>query len=214
MNAVHREYLELAASAIDFELSDTERVRLDAHVEGCDVCRRRVAALRLDDVQMATLPSFGLGAEAIDRLRPDYRPPPRFDMSMLRLVLIAVLLATVVLASLAIGAEVVRREVERRLAVVPPAPVTLPAPSARSVPRPVAFGDWRSIGPVDPLVNGQVQLGCYPSTAYASSAASRRAPDGAGMPQRGNHPTVWHGRVHRFCPRIRQRNRTASRPRC
>ena len=60
--SIHEGFLDLAATAIDFDLDEYERAELDRHVSGCDDCRRDTAALRDDAVAIA--------AEARPRLPP------------------------------------------------------------------------------------------------------------------------------------------------
>ena len=60
MTTVHDDFLELAAASIDFELTETERASLAAHLADCVPCRRRVIALEADQRAIAQLPSFAL----------------------------------------------------------------------------------------------------------------------------------------------------------
>ena len=39
MTTIHDEFLELAAAAIDFELSESERIALGRHLDECAACR-------------------------------------------------------------------------------------------------------------------------------------------------------------------------------
>ena len=69
MIEVHRRPLELAAAAIDFELSNAERAELDRHIAGCSSCRRRIDALRHDAMSIGSLPTLAVSTEQSARLR-------------------------------------------------------------------------------------------------------------------------------------------------
>ena len=53
---IHEHELELAAAAIDFELTPAERRRLDAAIADCSVCARAAASYRRDATMLAALP--------------------------------------------------------------------------------------------------------------------------------------------------------------
>lgn len=92
--SVHAEYLEMLATAIDFELSDTDAAALNYHLAGCAECRRAGALLRADMAVIASEPAPRLDpvrSRAILRaaLRPA-RPAPPW-----RLLAVAAVLATI-----------------------------------------------------------------------------------------------------------------------
>ncbi len=60
----HARFLELAAAAIDFELSPTEQADLTAHLAGCEDCRRAAAGLMTDARTLRRL-SDGAPAERV-----------------------------------------------------------------------------------------------------------------------------------------------------
>jgi len=71
----HSSFLELAAAAIDFRLSPSERRDLEHHLGDCHACARTIAAIRGDATAMAHLPPVVLperrGLEILDSvLRP------------------------------------------------------------------------------------------------------------------------------------------------
>lgn len=153
MSTVHHDYLELAAAAIDFELSAIERVRLDEHLATCDACRRRAVGLRSDARDIAALPRFVLAPAGVERLRPSRSRPVRFGLPTLRLIAVTALLALLAMAALSVGAELVRRELDRRLADVPPTlvprvvePSESPELRPSLTPRPALGIEWSSVG--------------------------------------------------------------------
>ncbi|MFI5293117.1 MAG: anti-sigma factor family protein, partial [Candidatus Limnocylindrales bacterium] len=73
MTTTHAEFLELAAAAIDFELSEAERQSLSAHLAGCIACRRRLAGLEADQRAIAQLPGYALAPAVAQRIRHDVR---------------------------------------------------------------------------------------------------------------------------------------------
>ena len=135
----HTNFLELAAIAIDYPLSPSERSRLDAHLAGCPACIRSSAGLRADSLAFADLAPVTLpeprGAEILQRAMH-----PAVVRHSLRLVLVAALLALLALASLVAGAELLRRSRDD-LSVV------LPVPSSSPTPRP---SDARPAASIDP----------------------------------------------------------------
>lgn len=106
--SAHQSFMELAASAIDFELSPDEGNALRQHLIGCANCRSMVEALQSDARRIANLPMrslspvrpgvvFGRSLRANGSLRP------------LRLLAVAALLA-IVAASALIGAGAILRQ--------------------------------------------------------------------------------------------------------
>ena len=69
MTTVHDEFLELAAAAIDFELSRDERATLERHLADCSACRHRVAGFAADQTAIARLPRYVLGPAAATAVR-------------------------------------------------------------------------------------------------------------------------------------------------
>jgi hypothetical protein len=121
----HDTFLELAAVAIDFPLSSSERGRLEQHLAGCDACGRTAHALRGDNLALANLPPVTLperrGAEILAAaLHP---PVVRYP---LRLVAIAALLGLLLLGSLAVGSELLRRMDVDQPSVILPVPSSSP----------------------------------------------------------------------------------------
>jgi len=120
MTTIHDGFLELAASAIDFELSDTERAALAGHLAGCIACRRRVVGLEADQRAMAQLQPLVLAPAAVDQVRGRIHRTGRPTRPSLRLLAIAAVLALLAVAAFTVGAELLRRDQDRDLIVVPP----------------------------------------------------------------------------------------------
>ncbi|HET9756950.1 MAG TPA: zf-HC2 domain-containing protein [Candidatus Limnocylindrales bacterium] len=138
----HRRALDLAAAAIDFELTPDERASLDAHLSTCSACRERAAAYRSDAVSIAALPVTRLSAHrsvaVLDRI-----VAPRRTMPRLRMLAIAALI-TILAAGLAVGVgvEILRRARDDQLADAPTPQepsIVAPSPSTSGEP-PLAFG--------------------------------------------------------------------------
>ena len=138
---IHEGFLELAATAIDFELEPEERAELDRHLAGCDSCRRTAAAYREDAATVAYGPGPRLEsgqsvAILAAALRPAKSRPP------VRLLAIAALLAVLGTGLLVAGMEILRRLDDPIVAVVSPSPSnpSSPLPSLESSPQPSAPG--------------------------------------------------------------------------
>ncbi len=146
----HTPFLELAAAAIDFRLSPSERHDLEQHLEGCQACARSVAGIRGDAEAMGHLPQVVLperrGLEILDAALH-----PADARHQLRLVLVATLLTLLALGSLAVGAELVRRTDEDRLVVVP-VPTTSTAPDASEPSKTAVPGPSAAPGLPDGLI--------------------------------------------------------------
>ncbi|HEU5202840.1 MAG TPA: zf-HC2 domain-containing protein [Candidatus Limnocylindrales bacterium] len=135
MTTMHRRPLELAATAIDFELSAREREELDGHLAGCSLCRSRVDGLRRDAHSVEALPILPVTADQSARLRAaTLRRPERAAASALRLVAIAAILALLALAAVAVGSSLIDRD-PVDLSVVEPVPS--PSVPPRVSPTPV-----------------------------------------------------------------------------
>ena len=135
MTTIHDEFLELAAASIDFELSETERAALAAHLADCIPCRRRVMGLEADQRAVAQLPSFALAPGSVDQVRGRIHRADRPARPPLRLLAIAAVLALLAVAAFTVGAELLRRDRDRDLSVVPPtspiaSPISSPGPNA------------------------------------------------------------------------------------
>ena len=139
MTSNHEEMLELAAAAIDFELSPTEHATLSDHLRDCVPCARRVAGIRADQRAIAQLPRYEMAQGQVDRVARRIGRAPAAPGSQLRLVAVAALIALLALGALAVGAELLRRREDPNLSVVPPGP-TASLPSATPSPTPTASG--------------------------------------------------------------------------
>jgi len=119
MTTIHDEFLELAAAAIDFELSESERIALGQHLDGCAACRRRVIGLNADQRAATALPLLQLSpatAAAIRARTVRRQPLPR---STLRMLAIAAVVAALVVGAAVVGAQLLRRA-DRDLSDVDP----------------------------------------------------------------------------------------------
>ena len=146
MTTIHDEFLELAAASIDFELSETERAALAAHLADCIPCRRRVMGLEADQRAVAQLPSFALAPASVDQVRGRIHRADRPARPPLRLLAIAAMLALLAAAAFTVGAELLRRDRDRDLSVVPPtAPIESPLSSPGPNASPVPGKSWRRV---------------------------------------------------------------------
>ncbi len=137
MTTVHDDVLELAAAAIDFDLSPSERAILEGHLDGCVQCRRRVAGLHGDQRSIIQQPPFVLAPASAERVRYRVRRSGPAGVPALRLIAIAAVLTLLALAAIAVGAEVLRRDHDLDLSVVPPTQtVPVATPSGSILPGP------------------------------------------------------------------------------
>ena len=134
---IHDGFLELAATAIDFELEPEERAELDRHLAGCDSCRETTEAYREDAATIASAPGPRLEsgrsvAILAAALRPKRSGPP------VRGLAIAALVAVLGGGLLAAGLEVLRRSDNSNVAVLSPGPSNASGapPSVEASPRP------------------------------------------------------------------------------
>lgn len=143
MTTMHRRPLELAAAAVDFELSARERAELDGHLAGCPLCRSRIEGLRRDAHQIDVLPILPVTPEQSARLRAVVlRRPERPAWSALRLIAVAAIVALLALAAVAVGSSLVDRS-PTDLSVVEPVP-------SSSAPAPVPPSPVVSVAPSTP----------------------------------------------------------------
>jgi hypothetical protein len=172
----HRDYLELAAAAIDFELSAEERAALEAHLAGCTACRRRVEGLRWDARRLTDFPVLAVAPAASARLWRGIQRP-RWPMPTMRLVAVAALLGLALLAALAVGASLLRPPEPSDLAVVPNAslsasPVASTAAFDASGPPPsFAASAQPAIASPEPPIDGS------PATTTVPPGPSAVRPD-------------------------------------
>ena len=127
----HERFLELAAAAIDFELSAAESADLARHLASCASCRRTAHALREEARLIAALPVRSVAVERSPRLLAAALRT-RTRIAPLRLVAIAAILALAALAALTAGAEIIRRLQSQVVVSQSPGETRLAAPSAAS----------------------------------------------------------------------------------
>jgi Putative zinc-finger len=137
----HDDTLELAATAIDFELEPEERAELDRHLAGCDSCRRTAEAYREDAATIA----YGSGprldsGHSVTILAATLRPQKR--RTPVRGLAIAAAVAIVAGGLLVAGLEILRRSNESSVAVLSPSPKdpSNPSPSLDASPPPAGSG--------------------------------------------------------------------------
>ena len=130
MTTVHDEFLELAAAAIDFELSLDERAALDRHLADCSACRHRVAGFAADQTAIARLPRYVLAPAAATAVRGRVTRRSSAPRPTLRLLAAAAMLALLALAALAVGAQVIRRDND----LTEVAPTIAPSPGTPALP--------------------------------------------------------------------------------
>lgn len=123
----HTSFLELAAIAIDYPLSPSERSRLDAHLAGCPACTRTSARLRADALAFADLPPVTLPERRSAEILAAAMHPAVVRHT-LRLIIVAGLLTLLALGSLVAGAEFLRHRQDDLSVVVPPVPSSSPTP--------------------------------------------------------------------------------------
>ncbi|MEO5939378.1 MAG: zf-HC2 domain-containing protein, partial [Candidatus Limnocylindrales bacterium] len=137
--ATHEPYLELAAAAVDFELSVDERSALEKHLAGCGSCRHRSAMFGADVQAIGAQPPWTLSAAGYDRIDARLRDRDRVSLGTLRLVALAAILALVAVGAVQVGAQVIQRlEREQSRPLVEAALPVMPSPGrpAPSTPSP------------------------------------------------------------------------------
>jgi hypothetical protein len=117
---VHDEFLELAATAIDFELSPAETARLDLHLSTCVACRRRIVGMRHDAAASRQITPFVLAPDRAQDIWRQVEHPRRTSLSAVRLLAFAALLALVAMTGIAGAASLVRRDDLTEVVTPPP----------------------------------------------------------------------------------------------
>ena len=130
----HERSLELAALALDFELTRAESAELEAHLAGCPACARRAAALRGDAVALGR-PLTLLPSGRVDAAIAAEIAGRRAGAGPQRLVLVA---ATALLALALLGAAAVGAYLLRNVTTPPITDVTLVTPPVIDSPLPDA----------------------------------------------------------------------------
>jgi hypothetical protein len=160
---IHEHELELAAAAIDFELTPAERRRLDAAIADCSICSRAAASYRRDATMMAALPV--VDASPTVRRQVERAAGLRPQRTSLNWVLLAAaMLGLLVTSALVVGAISQLRRNDLSQVEPSPAPTQTPAPSSAppSVPVPDVIaldppsGDLANVGP--PLAHDSMAL--------------------------------------------------------
>lgn len=167
----HVRFEQLAAAAIDFDLTRAEREQLNEHLAGCPACRATAGAYRRDAHAMreiAFVPAPAAVRAAV--LGAATRSAPRV-VAPWRLVAAAALLAAALVGALvAVGAWNAR----------PTLVQTVPAPSPRGVSTPVPTLDAAlpSPAPSSPVVAAQVGATCDGSLAAIAAPTVQAQVDG------------------------------------
>jgi hypothetical protein len=161
---MHDHELELAAAAIDFELTPAEQLRLDKAIAECSVCATAAAGYRRQSMLLESLPvidaspSVRLEVERAAGLRG-----PRTS-SWTWALLAAALLAAIVGSVAAVGA-INQFQQQRRLAEIAPTPTVQPSTPAQPTPTPEPSAD---VVELDPPSGDLANVG--PPLAYDGTA--------------------------------------------
>ena len=137
--SIHDRTVELAARAVDGQLSPAETTELEGHLAGCPACARTASAFGADAAALA-LPLDLLPSQRADQViraaiaRPGSRPGDRPGRSLL-LVAAAALIVLGLLGALAVGASLLRSTQKPPISVVPnPPPVAADSPGPNQAP--------------------------------------------------------------------------------
>jgi hypothetical protein len=152
----HQHELELAAAAIDFDLTPAERTRLDKAIAECAVCAAAASGYRRQAILLQALPvvdaspSVRIEVERAAGLR-------RQRTSSWTWALLAAALLAAFVGSVAVAGAIHQLRQERRLAEVQPSPTVqpsappTPSPTPELVPDVVELdppsGDLANVGP-------------------------------------------------------------------
>jgi hypothetical protein len=149
---MHEHELELAAAALDFELTPAERARLDKAIAECSVCAGAAAAYRRQGTLLQALPvvdaspSVRMHVERAAGLRPQRTP---WTWALLAAALLGLLLTGVLIA----GSNLNRQNPIVEVAPTPQ-PSATPAPSIAPSPDVIALdppsGELANVGPALP----------------------------------------------------------------
>lgn len=159
---IHEHELELAAAAIDFELTPAERRRLDVAIADCSVCARAAASYRRDATMLAALPV--VDASPTVRRQVERAAGVRPQRTSLNWVfLAAAMLGLLITSAVAIGAFNQLRRNDLSQVEPSPTPSQTPAPStppSQPVPDVIALdppsGELANVGP--PLARDSMAL--------------------------------------------------------
>ena len=130
----HESYLELAAVALDFDLSEAERSVLDEHLHSCGSCRQRASRMATDIPAGVGNQALHLSEAGYQRINERLRSSDRSPLGTLRLVAIAVIIAIAALGAVQVGAQLIERLASERNGLVvdaalPTTPISSPSAS-------------------------------------------------------------------------------------
>jgi hypothetical protein len=147
MNHQHHDHaIELAATAIDFDLSAAETDELGAHLSTCPTCVRRVAAMRAD-AQVLRQPFTPLPSPRVDAAvqaaiaRRPAQPRRLLLLVAAVLVLVALLGTMAVAASLLPNRETLPTTIVPTPTPTPTVPVVVASPALEASPLPSVVVD-------------------------------------------------------------------------
>jgi hypothetical protein len=124
----HDEILELASASLDFELTPSERSRLDAGLAGCEQCRRAATAYRRQASLMAALPM--VDASPVVRRRIERAAGARPQRTNWTWYLAAAALVALLGSSSVVVGAIRDRQARDLSEVIPtPPPTIVPTPS-------------------------------------------------------------------------------------
>ena len=187
----HQTFLELAAIAIDYPLTSSERRHLDEHLAGCKDCVRSASALRGDAVAIGSLPPLTLSDRRGDLILAAALRPAAANRP-LRLVAIAALLALLITGSIAVGALLLQR-IDKDLAVIVPVPTASPTASPDAGPT-----SSPSAGPTPSASSTPIAVPPFGTLAVTGEADLQSwvevvAPDGTVTRMAGGSNAAWLG---------------------
>ncbi len=139
---LHERTLELAASAIDFDLTSAESVDLEAHLATCTSCGRDAAGLRADALAIRPPVTLMPSQRVDDAVRREIARGGARPQRFLLLAATALILLGL-LAAVAVGAALLRTQETLPMTVVPTdrAAVADPVPNAS----PTLGESWRTL---------------------------------------------------------------------
>ena len=158
----HDRTLELAATAIDFDLARAEADELEGHLATCPTCARRVAALRADARVLSrpiTVPALARADATV------YAAIARRPVRQQRLLLLAAaaLLLVALLGTAAVGAALLRTRDAVPTTVVPTTPVADASPGPDASPS-VVGDTWATMDFTEESMGGFVEDATFAGT--------------------------------------------------
>lgn len=163
----HATFLELAAAALDFELSSNDRARLERHLAECAACARSASAYRPDGLLVASTKVPPLPERrAAQILDTAIRPEP--GVSALRLLVVIALMSLLLVGGVIAGSRLLHSVPNP---FVPP-PIALESPGPSGSPTSPDATATPSPSPIAARLGDTWTLGQVPSTSDTISAVT------------------------------------------